>query len=155
LRDRDEDVTELTRVILEHLSQENGGSDVTLTDDALTALREYGFPGNVRELENILERALAMCDGNTVQPDDLMLPEHTPRPTVAAGDAEGTEQPASGKPPLPHNSDQPLDDYMSNLEREAIMKALEETRYNKTAAARKLGITFRALRYKLKKLDID
>ncbi len=153
LRERGDDVSELTRVILDRLAQDNGGSTVTLTDEALAALVEYDFPGNVRELENILERALAMCDGDTVQPDDLMLPEHAPRQTSRApGEAQDAD---AADPGMPHNSDQPLDDYISNLEREAIMKALEETRYNKTAAARKLGITFRALRYKLKKLNID
>ncbi len=155
LRERGEDVRELTEVVLDRLAQEGSGDRVTLDDQALEALRNYSFPGNVRELENILERALAMCEGDTVQPDDLMLPEHTPRPTRndPAADANGDAGAAAS--PLPHNSDQPLDDYISNLEREAIMKALEETRFNKTAAARKLGITFRALRYKLKKLNID
>ncbi|KGI77038.1 sigma-54-dependent transcriptional regulator [Oleiagrimonas soli] len=154
LRDRGDDVRELADVILERLSRENGESRVSLSDEAYAALRSYTFPGNVRELENILERALAMCEGDTVQPDDLMLPDHAPRTQSAPGAPAAASTSAEAAPP-PHNSDQPLDDYISNLEREAIMKALEETRYNKTAAARKLGITFRALRYKLKKLDID
>ncbi|GAB3026041.1 MULTISPECIES: sigma-54 dependent transcriptional regulator [Oleiagrimonas] len=153
LRDRGDDVRELADVILERLSRENGESPVSLSEDAFAALHTYTFPGNVRELENILERALAMCEGDTVQPDDLMLPDHAPRSLGAPGTSATAASTEAA--PLPHNSDQPLDDYISNLEREAIMKALEETRYNKTAAARKLGITFRALRYKLKKLDID
>ena len=152
LRERGDDVRELTGVILERLAREGGGPRVELTDEAMEALADYSFPGNVRELENILERALAMCEGDAVQPDDLMLPEHAPR-APSASPARTADDDESA--PLPHNSDQPLDDYISNLEREAIMKALEETRYNKTAAARKLGITFRALRYKLKKLNID
>jgi two-component system response regulator PilR (NtrC family) len=155
LRERGEDVRELTEVILDRLAQENGESKVTLTDEALAALHGYSFQGNVRELENILERALAMCEGDTVQPDDLMLPEHTPRQDRTDSPTGDEGAAGNGASAMPHNSDQPLDDYISNLEREAIMKALEETRYNKTAAARKLGITFRALRYKLKKLDID
>ena len=155
LRDRGEDVRELTEVVLDRLAQEGSGDRVTLDDEALEALRNYSFPGNVRELENILERALAMCEGDTVQPDDLMLPEHTPRQPRTESATDANADAGTAAAPLPHNSDQPLDDYISNLEREAIMKALEETRFNKTAAARKLGITFRALRYKLKKLNID
>jgi len=156
LHERGDDVRELTEVILERLGQDGSNSKVTLDDAAMQALQDYSFPGNVRELENILERALAMCEGDTVQPADLMLPEHAPRPAQAPSGANKTEADGEvGTPNLPHNSDQPLDDYITNLEREAIMKALEETRYNKTAAARKLGITFRALRYKLKKLNID
>ncbi|MDA3913603.1 sigma-54 dependent transcriptional regulator [Oleiagrimonas sp.] len=153
LRDRDDDVRELTGVILSRLAADTGEPKGKLTEAAIGALRNYSFPGNVRELENILERALAMCEGNDIEPDDLMLPAHAPRPQSPS--RIEVERTTEDVPLPPHKSDQPLDDYISNLEREAIMKALEETRYNKTAAARKLGITFRALRYKLKKLDID
>jgi two-component system response regulator PilR (NtrC family) len=106
----------------------------------------------VRELENILERAMAMCDGDTIEPDDLMLPQRSARADTDAANA-GTHE--HGAPRSASSADGGLDDYISNLERSAIVKALEESRYNKTAAARKLGITFRALRYKLKKLGID
>jgi two-component system response regulator PilR (NtrC family) len=153
LRERSDDVLELTKIILKRLRGENGGDAISLSPQAMTALRDYTFPGNVRELENVLERALAMCEGDTVQVDDLMLPEHAPRPLEDKSPDEATSDGGADK--LPRKGGQPLDDYISNLEREAIMKALEETRYNKTAAARKLGITFRALRYKLKKLEID
>jgi two-component system response regulator PilR (NtrC family) len=86
-----------------------------------------------------------------------MLPQRAPRPVEAApqsgnGTTSGAQAPAAPAAPSPDGG---LDDYISNLERNAIIKALEESRYNKTAAARKLGITFRALRYKLKKLGID
>jgi len=93
---------------------------------------------------------MAMCDGSTIEAADLMLPQRSARP--------GQEPAAPGQPapaPTSAGADGGLDDYISNLERTAIVKALEESRYNKTAAARKLGITFRALRYKLKKLGID
>ena len=97
---------------------------------------------------------MAMCDGNIIEPADLMLPAHGVRlggePAPAVEAAGG-----SALPPAPSATSGGLDDYINNLERNAIVKALEESRYNKTAAARKLGITFRALRYKLKKLGID
>ena len=104
----------------------------------------------MRELENILERAMAMCDGDTIEPEDLMLPQRGVR---AEADAAGSTHDHAALRST--SADGGLDDYISNLERSAIVKALEESRYNKTAAARKLGITFRALRYKLKKLGID
>jgi two-component system response regulator PilR (NtrC family) len=109
-----------------------------------------------------------MCDGDRIEPSDLMLPQRTPRQgaEVAApmyghhagmsgAGAAHTAAPPVSQPAHAPSGELPLDDYISNLERTAIMKALEESRYNKTAAARKLGITFRALRYKLKKLGID
>lgn len=155
LRARIEDVPALAQAILGRLAQENHDRQVKLGADALEALKNYTFPGNVRELENILERAMAMCEGHRISVADLMLPARTPRVQV-----EPTPT-APSRPQMPtagtegRASSQPLDDYISNLEREAIIKALQECRYNKTAAARKLGITFRALRYKLKKLEID
>ncbi|QWT20270.1 sigma-54 dependent transcriptional regulator [Bacillus sp. NP157] len=160
LRERRGDVPRLADFILRQLAVESGGSPGKLQPDALAALEAYQFPGNVRELENILERAMAMCEGDTIEAEDLMLPQRTALPgeaaTVAA--AYGTPPvPAAAAAPAPLNSagDESLEDYITNIERDTIIKALEESRYNKTATARKLGITFRALRYKLKKLGID
>ena len=165
LRERRGDVPQLAAFILRSLAAKSGGAPGRLKPDAQQALEEYDFPGNVRELENILERAMAMCDGDTIGADDLMLPQRPLRqtePVNAAHAAMHTPQPGAAvaaQPAVPHaagpGSGVPLDDYISNLERTAIIKALEESRYNKTAAAKKLGITFRALRYKLKKLGID
>ena len=149
LRDRRGDVPLLAKFILDQLARKNGGNAHQLLPDALQALEHYDFPGNVRELENILERATAMCDGDLILAADLMLPQRTPRAEPAAAPVT-SEAPADDD-----TSDGDLDGYISNLERGAIVKALEETRYNKTAAAKKLGVTFRALRYKLKKLGID
>ncbi|GAP66327.1 response regulator with CheY-like receiver,AAA-type ATPase, and DNA-binding domains [Mizugakiibacter sediminis] len=150
LRERREDVPKLAGRILMRLAEESGGSErPTLRPAALKALIDYDFPGNVRELENILERAVALCENGQIEVADLMLSTRGPR--VAAGTADEDEDDAADVPA----GEMPLDDYISNLEREKIMKALQETRYNKTAAAKKLGITFRALRYKLKKLGID
>jgi two-component system response regulator PilR (NtrC family) len=148
LRERRGDVPELAKRILERLAQTAGTAVPVLQPAALEALSAYGFPGNVRELENILERAVALSDGGAIGADDLMIPRATAAASHFAPDMEEDDEPEGGE-------EGGLDSYISNIEREAILKALNETRYNKTAAAKKLGITFRALRYKLKKLGID
>ncbi|TAM62015.1 MAG: sigma-54-dependent Fis family transcriptional regulator [Rhodanobacter sp.] len=157
LRERRGDVPQLAAFILRTLAGKSGEAVGQLLPAARQALEAYDFPGNVRELENILERAMAMCDGASIDAGDLMLPQRGPRQdhdaTQAAGHA-GTPG-AAAAVAAPASANGGLDDYISNIERTAIIKALEESRYNKTAAARKLGITFRALRYKLKKLGID
>ena len=147
LRDRRDDIPKLAGRVLERLAADNGQSPAKLTPEALSALLAYAFPGNVRELENVLERAVALCEGNTIRSDDLRL---VPASAKAAVSSDPDDDDDEGDA-----TEGGLDSYISNLEREAIMKALQETRYNKTAAAKKLGITFRALRYKLKKLGID
>jgi two-component system, NtrC family, response regulator PilR len=146
LRERLEDIPGLAQHFLERITRDWGGEQLSLSPSAVRALQAYDFPGNVRELENVLERAVALSEGNVVQAEDLRL-----HPQSRSAEA-ATAQPAAASAPVGSGS---LEDYIDKLEREAIMKALHETRYNKTAAARKLGITFRALRYKLKKLGID
>ena len=153
LRERRGDVPQLSRFILAALAAKSGEGIGQLSQGAQEALAAYEFPGNVRELENILERAMAMCDGVNIDAEDLMLPQrggYANAESTAAGARDAGARPIASAEPGGG-----LDDYISNLERTAIVKALEESRYNKTAAARKLGITFRALRYKLKKLGID
>ncbi|WNL45473.1 sigma-54 dependent transcriptional regulator [Dyella sp. BiH032] len=154
LRERRGDVPLLAGYILRQLATKSGGSPGRLLPGAQQALESYDFPGNVRELENILERSMAMCEGDQIDVADLMLPQRTPRTEPAT---PGTPPPPTAAPQTAAapTADGGLDDYISNIERTAIIKALEESRYNKTAAAKKLGITFRALRYKLKKLGID
>jgi len=147
LRERREDVPKLAGRVLERLAADSGQPAARLTPEALAALLAYAFPGNVRELENVIERAVALCENNTIQPEDLRLTAHVQQSSGAQVPADDDSEDEGGEGGL--------DSYISNLEREAIMKALQETRYNKTAAAKKLGITFRALRYKLKKLGID
>jgi two-component system response regulator PilR (NtrC family) len=157
LRERRGDVTLLSNFVLRQLAAKSGEGPGQLLPAALQALESYDFPGNVRELENILERAMAMCDGDQIDVSDLMLPQRASRTPIEPVPAMASIMPMT-PPPVPAASptaDGGLDDYISNLERTAIIKALEESRYNKTAAAKKLGITFRALRYKLKKLGID
>ena len=121
-----------------------------ITDEAIAALKAYPFPGNVRELENILERALTLCDGNHITPSDLQLPDNIHTPTVKL-------QTDVVAPPPPDVQTPPddLNNFIDNQQREVILKALEETKWNRTAAAKLLGITFRALRYRLKKLGIE
>ncbi|TAN03404.1 MAG: sigma-54-dependent Fis family transcriptional regulator [Rhodanobacteraceae bacterium] len=159
LREREGDVAVLARHILKRLSEQAGTPAPALQPAALKALTDYDFPGNVRELENVLERAIALCENDLIEPPDLMLESADGNDVDEADDADIEEDDDGGGDEdvaAPTASGAVgLDDYISNIEREAILKVLKETRYNKTAAARKLGITFRALRYKLKKLGID
>jgi len=141
LRKRREDIPALVQHILNRLSANAGLPIATLAPGALEILMGYDFPGNVRELENILERALTLCEGTVVRPDDLQLPELH---------GSGSEPPGEAVGP-----DATLDDYLGDMERSRIMDALERTRWNRTAAAKLLGITFRQLRYRLKKLGLD
>ncbi|MCP5459179.1 MAG: sigma-54-dependent Fis family transcriptional regulator [Gammaproteobacteria bacterium] len=157
LRERPEDIDEIAERILKRLGRKHGLPAVDLKDDALQALQQYVFPGNIRELENILERAFTLCEGQTIKAEDLQLPENVlhspapPPPAPVAGEAAASSPPALAPTPPPAD----LEGYLEGLERAAIQKALEATRYNKTAAAEKLGISFRALRYRLKKLGLD
>ena len=156
LRERGEDLPGLAATILQRLAAAQGRPAPALGADALAALRAYPFPGNVRELENILERALALADGERISAADLRLPE--PRPPAAESPGEGeTVAPARAARAIdPRDSAaSALPSYIEEIERAAIQQALEDNRYNKTRAAAQLGITFRALRYKLKKLGID
>jgi len=139
LRERKEDIPQLALHVLKKLAIAHNETAKRLNDDAIKALRQYAFPGNVRELENILERASTLCEGAEITPHDLHLPD---TPTLNSN-------------PTASNNGEQLEDYLGSLEKQAIVKALEKTRWNKTAAAKELGITFRALRYRLKKLGLD
>lgn len=180
LRDMAEDVPGIARTLLKRLADEDGSAAPVLAADAMAALQGYGFPGNVRELENLLERAMALCNGREIRAADLLLgdgsmaPEPPPEPvarTAAVFDVGGFDPPdAAPMAPLPgrHLADAPgdpraatglpdcpLPEYLDLIERRAIEAALTRTRFNKTAAARLLGITFRALRYRMERLGIE
>ena len=134
LREMREDIPLLAAAILQR--QARGGAAVQLAADALERLSDYEFPGNVRELENVLERAVALAAGNEIRVDDLRLaPTRTP---VEMRETAGL----------------PLQERLDQVERTAILAALEQTRYNRTAAAKLLGITFRALRYRMERLGL-
>jgi two-component system response regulator PilR (NtrC family) len=141
LRDMREDIPAIASAVLDKLA---GLAKVTrpqLEQESMQALAQYDFPGNVRELENILERAMALCDGQAITTSDLQLTP--PEAVEVVHTAEGSE----GK--------WPLQEYLDRVEKEAILEALEKTRYNRTAAAKLLGITFRAMRYRMERLGIN
>jgi two-component system response regulator PilR (NtrC family) len=156
LRERSGDVALLARHILLRIAREYECTPIALTDAAVDYLKGYYFPGNVRELENILERAFTLCDSDVIDSGDLQLGSSCRSDSnidpsllapaaevVVTADIELSEQGLG------------LEGYLESIERKAIEQALEATRWNKTAAAKRLGISFRALRYKLKKLGLE
>src|SRR5690554_3447160 len=150
LRDRTDDIALLANHILEHIAQEYECDPAALTQDAIARLKEHDFPGNVRELENILERAFTLCDAEQICAADLHLGNSLP------GVGSSMDSTVTGvRSPLVPEGDIDLEGYLESIERQAIEKALEATRWNKTAAAKRLGISFRALRYRLKKLEME
>ena len=163
LRERQEDLQELTLTILNKIAKEDTTTVCEIDDEAVASLRQYSFPGNVRELENILQRAATLCEDKIIRAANLEF-MNTPQ---AAKTVEEIHQQAIGDSGaqindiLPESSsndipsDFSLEKHLESIEIEAIEKALEETRWNKTAAAKKLGMSFRSLRYRLKKLGLD
>ena len=153
LRDRPQDLPVLAQSLLARIAARAGIAPVpSLSPDALAALAAHPFPGNVRELENVLERAVAFSDGAVVCPADLGL--HGADEALAP--AVGAATPgAPGKVVLDeHGLPGSLPDYLDQVEREVILRALERTGGNRTAAARLLGITFRALRHRMQRLAL-
>ena len=170
LRERKEDIPKLVGRVLERLARDSGEPPAKLRPEALKALLSYNFPGNVRELENVLERAVALCENRSIDIDDLRLlpaapaenydrsaaPERSASPAELAayappGNATPAAFNATGEMAIPAD----LAAAVAETERAAIMKALESTRWNRTAAAKQLGLTLRQLRYRLERLGIE
>jgi two-component system response regulator PilR (NtrC family) len=139
LRERLGDIPELAGAIIARLALRMSIKAPELSDEGLRLLVGHNYPGNVRELENVLERALTLCDGTTIRGRDIEL-RATPAASAAAGDARASSA---------------LQDQLAGIERLSILRALEQHRFNRTAAAKALGISFRALRYRIKKLGIE
>ncbi len=167
LRDRREDVAVLAESIMARLARRAGlGLVPRLSSVTLRFLESYRFPGNVRELENILERALAFSDGRVVNVEDLGLRPivtddneseraEAERPAAAPAEAVAGQATVTTADQVEDGVPRSLPDYLDRIEREAIRRALERTGQNRTAAARLLGITFRALRYRMQRLGIN
>lgn len=156
LRQRLEDLPALTTAILGRICAQDSKA-AYLDKSALKALSDYSFPGNVRELENMLERALALSDGEKITAGDLQFSSARPaaKPSADASPAEHSGDRRSGSGRSVHEAFGDLEGYLEDLEREIVSAALEESRWNKTAAAKLLGISFRSLRYRQKKLGLD
>ena len=148
LRERGNDIHELCDTILGRLSKRMNIDAPQISEDAYRMLHDYPFPGNVRELENILERALTLCTDGLIMPDHIKL-------RAAVRPAGETTTPVPVLSQEAAASGGALGAQLEDIERDAIVKALEKTRYNKTAAAKLLGMSFRALRYRIKKLGIE
>ncbi len=140
LRDRSSDIPQLARHMTALLAEANGMPVPELSASAMTALMRYDFPGNVRELENILERALALYEGDRIEETDLNLP--------------GSDAAIAAVPEF-DPAELTLENFLEKVEKRAISEALEKSRWNKTAAAKRLGMSFRSLRYRLKKLGLE
>ncbi len=148
LRERKEDLPLLIDYLISKINDEHGLS-IKITQAAIKKLESYHFPGNIRELDNILERAATLCDNNTIDQQDLSLEQ-----------TQFKEEPlASSSQAQSHinefNYNETIDDYLNAIEKNIIVDALEKNRWNRTNTAKSLGISFRSLRYRLKKLGLD
>jgi two-component system response regulator PilR (NtrC family) len=150
LRERPDDIAPLSDVILARIAGDYGITRPPLDTEALERLKRYPFAGNVRELENILERAVALAEHATIGANDLQLPE-APSPATE----QDTSSDVGAAATADGDGSATLDAHLDDRQRHVLMDALERHRWNRTATARELGLTYRQLRYRLKKLGID
>lgn len=148
LRERKGDIPILAQALLNRIADAHQGVAPALGKDALETMQRYPFPGNVRELENMLERAFALCEGGNIQADDLQIG------SIETPIASGSEEPASNAGLLSAVAGD-LDAYLADIERSVLSQALEAHRWNRTETAQALGVSFRSLRYRMKKLALD
>lgn len=153
LRERVEDLPMLAEFMLSKIATSYELESLGIDVAALAKLSDYSFPGNIRELENILERAAALCENAVITMADIELPKHSKAPNTAL--SKTLSQASQAEESMISFSKDQLEDYLENKEKQAIEAALEKTRWNKTAAAKLLGISFRQLRYRLKKLGLE
>jgi two-component system response regulator PilR (NtrC family) len=158
LKNRRDDIPVLARYLLDKVAAENDAGEKTLSDAAMQRLTAADYPGNVRQLENILARAAAMAEGSTIEADDLEIDGSaslTPPSDVSIiARPETTDTDFRALTSLAA-VDGNLEQHMDKIEREILQHAMTEYRWNKTAAAKGLGVSFRSLRYRLKKLGLD
>lgn len=146
LRERKDDIPLLADKILRQLADEWQLAKPELSEDALSTLQTYDFPGNVRELENILERAYTLCEDDKITSDDLRLSHDAIEPI----EPESADTVAAD-----YSGNDSLEKYLETVEKAILLRALDQHRWNRTAAAKALGMTFRQLRYRLQKLGLD
>lgn len=155
LRARDSDVLTIAQHVLTNITK-NFEQPISLSNASQALLKEYPFPGNVRELQNSLQRACALCDGTTIEPHHLQLHSGPISPPVSMPRTQASLPETSSSPYsyCPEEWDS-LESYLMEIEIQAIKTVLDSTHWNRTAAAKILGMSFRSLRYRLKKLGID
>lgn len=152
LREHPEDIEDLAQNALAKLAKAAHMPSPKLHADALHFLKTYSFPGNIRELENILERAFTLCEGHVIKMRDLQINAEK----IALVEKKPQEKPSFSQDHFNRCLEYPsLDDYLADIEKDILLTALEKVRWNKTLAAKELNITFRSMRYRLQKLGLD
>ena len=158
LRERREDLPDLARALMRRICKESGQPAPELSDRALSWLQTRALPGNVRELENLLQRALALSSGDAIEPSDFgdleSVPPDVPSDTATqALSAQPASSPDTSPPPVDIPND--LQTYLDEQERQVLLKALRECDYNRTAAAARLGLNLRQMRYRIQRLGLN